>query len=73
MAGAAGSPSSQRLLDYYAAEYLCFIVANQFEKALVSIDKDSVLSRKLKVSYKQDRLLQQKFYASYYNKDFEEA
>jgi signal transduction histidine kinase len=66
-------PESQRLLDYYAAECLYFIVANQFEKALLSIDKGLVLSKKLKVSYKEDRLLLQKFYASYYNKDFEEA
>lgn len=66
-------PGSQRLLDYYAAECLYFIVANRFKEALSSINKGLDLSKSIKISYKEDRLLLQKFYASYYNKNFEEA
>jgi two-component system NarL family sensor kinase len=66
-------PESEYLLDYYAAEGLYFTVADQFKKALASIEKGIILSEKLKIPYKEQRLLLQKFYASYYIKDFEQA
>lgn len=66
-------PESEHLLDYYAAEGLYFTVGDQFKKALSSIEKGITLSKKLKIAYKEQRLLLQKFYASYYDKDFEKA
>lgn len=66
-------PESEYLLDYYAAEGLYFTVGDQFKKALASIEKGIILSEKLKIPYKEQRLLLQKFYASYYIKDFEQA
>lgn len=66
-------PESEYLLDYYAAEGLYFTVGDQFKNALASIEKGITLSEKLKIPYKEQRLLLQKFYASYYIKDFEQA
>jgi two-component system NarL family sensor kinase len=66
-------PESEYLLDYYAAEGLYYTVGDQFKKALANIEKGILLSEKLKIPYKEQRLLLQKFYASYYIKDFEQA
>jgi two-component system NarL family sensor kinase len=63
-------PESEHLLDYYAAEGLYYIITDQFKNALSSIDKGIAIAQKTKVPYKENRLLLQKYYASYYDKDF---
>jgi two-component system NarL family sensor kinase len=66
-------PNAPLWLDYYAAESVYFTAMKQYDKALVSADKGIALARKAKRRYEEQRLLLQKFYALYDNKDFRNA
>jgi signal transduction histidine kinase len=66
-------PSSSLLVDYYAAESIYFNGTKRFNDALVSADKGIVLAKQSGRRYEEQRLLLQKFYAFFDQKNYREA
>lgn len=66
-------PGASLLVDYYAAESIYYNAVKQFDNALVSADKGIVLTKKLNRRYEEQRLLLQKFYAWFDQKNYSNA
>ncbi|MBS0030434.1 ATP-binding protein [Chitinophaga sp. 22321] len=65
-------------LDYYAAEGMYYTVEGQtvpgqYKNALASLEKGVTLAKKLGLHYEELRLLMQKFYAYYNDKNYVQA
>ncbi|MDF2193246.1 ATP-binding protein [Paraflavitalea sp. CAU 1676] len=68
-----GNSESPLLVDYYAAESIYFNATKQFAKALESTDKGIVMARKLNRVYEEQRILLQRFYAWFDQKNYRKA
>lgn len=66
-------PKSNSWLVYYAAAALRYNVAFQYDSSLRVIEKGMLVSKELKGTYNEERLLLQKFYALYNTKRYAEA
>ncbi|WP_379091446.1 ATP-binding protein [Pedobacter sp. UC225_65] len=66
-------PKSAIWLEYYATEALRYNVAFQYDSALMVIDKGMLLTKEVKGTYAEQRLLLQKFYAMYSSNQFVKA
>ncbi len=66
-------PDSEHFLRYYAIEGMYFTVVEQYDDALVSLDKGIALAKKHNLKYEEQTLLFQKFYVHYNNKEYRKA
>ncbi|WP_315814771.1 hypothetical protein [Paraflavitalea speifideaquila] len=66
-------PTSSLLVDYYAAESIYLNAAKQFNDALVSANKGIALAKQAGRRYEEQRLLLQKFYAFFDQKNYRDA
>lgn len=66
-------PKADAWLDYYAGESMRLTIAENFEQSLEIADKGIALARQLQQPYPEQRLLLQKFYALYNNKNLTQA
>lgn len=66
-------PENPLYIDYYAAESIYFNAVKQYKDALVSTEKGIRLAKQLKRGYEEQRLLLQKFYALFDQKDYRNA
>ncbi len=66
-------PQSQYYVDYYASESMYFTITEKYPQALESVHKGVEMANSLNQSYKANRLILQKFYAYYNQKNYLKA
>ena len=66
-------PGKELYIDYYTAESMYYDETKDFRKSLSSIDKGVALARQYNKRYEEQRLLLQKFYTHFNDKDYAHA